>query len=103
MKNIIPCSRRKEEHHWGNCDFSWPLDSHGMCILHSANKEKDENAFNEAIQKQMKSNQMIDFTSVCFPIKVSFRKMKFERPIILTHAKFLDDVEFQGVEFFRKR
>jgi len=74
------------------------LDEHdGMCILHSKKPDKDEEAFDEALE-QHRAEHNEDFRWMVFPTSIEFEEGE---TLVgsFKDATFLDSVSFQGVSF----
>jgi uncharacterized protein YjbI with pentapeptide repeats len=86
----------------GKCTRSWcELDDSadpegGLCILHSPAPQKDENAFQAALQNH-RERRGDDFNWIVFP---SFRfDHDFAGDVSFKKAIFLSDAGFSGIEF----
>ncbi|MHB8067856.1 MAG: pentapeptide repeat-containing protein [Desulfobaccales bacterium] len=69
-----------------------------MCILHSQISEKDKNAFDQALQAKLTSEDF-DFREVYFPAPVSFSRQKFKKFANFHGAKFAGWADFREAEF----
>lgn len=77
---------------------SWETDPEGLCILHSLIPEKDKNAFDQALQDKL-SSEDFDFREVFFPGPVSFPRQKFKKFANFHGAKFAGWADFRDAEF----
>lgn len=81
------------------CDESpWEPDPEGLCILHSLQRDKDKDLFDQALKEKMAREDFV-FKEVLFPHPVSFAKQKFTKPANFRGAKFLGWADFREAEF----
>ncbi|MFZ5448243.1 MAG: pentapeptide repeat-containing protein [Thermodesulfobacteriota bacterium] len=85
-----------------------PGDPDEFCILHSQNKLKDQDAFNEALLARwnQEGREFYDFRGVFFPDLFNplylFGSLKFEKPINFSRASFTGGVYFYQASFAKE-
>jgi hypothetical protein len=82
------------------CGLNADADSEGLCILHSANPDKDKKAFAEEFEEHRK-RRGDNFSYFVFPERIDFRETKFTEGARFLWARFTAGADFRRAAFIR--